>query len=243
MPIFYYPEISKNCKKLEIYGEEYNHIRNSLRKHENEKISITNGVGLLATGYIEKVYENKIIINISEIYEKKKSKPHIALAFSMLKKNNNLVIEKCTELGIYEFFPFISQRTIKKNYSQKLTEKFKKVSISALKQSDSLHLPQINPTTNFNELMNNLQENYLPILAWEEEKNQLLNQTLINIQKDICLIVGPEGGFKFDEVEFAKEHSAKTISLGNHILRGETAAIVIAANTLFYHIQKDKSFY
>lgn len=243
MPIFYYPKISKNSTKLEISGEEYNHIKNSFRKKENEKISITNGAGLLAIGYIEKITSNKIIINISEIVEHKKSKPHIALAFSILKKNNKFVIEKCTELGIYEFFPFISQKTIKKNYSQKLIEKFQKVAISAMKQSDSFHLPKINTTTNFNELITSLQERYLFILAWEEEKNQLLHQTLINVQKDICLIVGPEGGFEFDEVEFAKNHSAKTISLGNHILRGETAAIAMTANTFFHFMQNDKSFY
>lgn len=243
MPIFYYPKISKNSTKLEISGEEYNHIKNSFRKRENKKISITNGASLLAIGYIEKITSNKIIFNISEIYEKKKSKPHIALAFSILKKNNKFVIEKCTELGIYEFFPFISQRTIKKNYSQKLIEKFQKVAISAMKQSDSLHLPKINRITNLNDLISNLQERYSIILAWEQEDKKFLHQVLEDSQKNICLIVGPEGGFEKEEVEFAKKHSAKTISLGNHILRGETAAIAMTANTFFHFMQNDKSFY
>jgi 16S rRNA (uracil1498-N3)-methyltransferase len=243
MPIFYYPEIKKSSRKIEISGVEYNHIKNSFRKKENENISITNGAGLLAEGYIEKITPDKIIVSIENIIEKKKSTPHIALAFSLLKKNNKLIIEKCTELGCYEFFPFISKRTIKRTYSSNLINRFQKVAISALKQCDSTHLPKINPIIEFHKLLPMLQGKYIPILAWKEENKNLLHQVLGNNSNDVCLIVGPEGGFEKEEIELAKKYSTKIVNLGNHILRGETAAITIIANTIFFQLQKNKSFY
>ncbi len=70
-----------------------------------------------------------------------------------------------------------------------------------------------------------------------------MHQTLADNSNDVCLIVGQEGGFENEEIELAKKHSAKVISLGNHILRGETSAIAMTANAAFYRLQKDKSFY
>ena len=198
---------------------------------------------MLAEVYIEKITSEKIILNIKNIKFRKKSKPHIALAFSLLKKNNDLIIEKCTELGIYEFFPFISQRTIKKNYSQKLIDRLQKIAISAMKQCHSVYLPKINSVVEFTNLFSKINQKYNPIIAWEEENNNLLHQTLADNSNDVCLIVGPEGGFENEEIELAKKHSAQVASLGNHILRGETAAIAMTANAIFYRLQKDKSFY
>ena len=83
----------------------------------------------------------------------------------------------------------------------------------------------------------------MPILAWEEETQQGLHNVLNDAEKDICLIVGPEGGFKESEVDLARQHSARIVSLGNHILRAETAAITIAAQTIFYQLGRNPNFY
>lgn len=243
MPIFYHPDITKDTKQITITGEEYNHIKNAIRKKETEEISITNGKGLLATGKILTISNRTISVEVNKYVEKEKSYPRIALAFSLLKKGNELIIEKCTELGIYEFFLFISHRTIKQNYSDKLVRRLTRVAISAIKQSDSLYLPKINPITSFQAFLANLDKEYSPLLAWEEENNSSLSSALTETTGNICLIVGPEGGFENYEVELAQKHKAQTVSLGNHILRAETAAIVISANSIFYQLHRNPSYY
>lgn len=243
MPLFYAPQLGKESKIIQIRGEEFNHIAHSLRKKIDETISLTNGKGVIAKGKIKEISKREISLQIIQITEYKKSHPRISLAFSLLKRNNKLIVEKCTELGIYQFYPFVSERSVKKNYAQKFTKRLQKSAISAMKQCDSAFLPKIHPTQTFPQLLDTVGQKFSPILAWEEEKTNSLHQVLEPTKKEICLIVGPEGGFEKQEIEIARKNNAKIISLGNHILRAETAAISFSANVIFYYLGKNKKFY
>ena len=243
MPIFYTPELTAASKELTISDSELKHIKNTLRKKPGDILLTTNGKGLLAECVITDLSAHNMILKVQATSTKEKSHPHIALAFSLLKQHNELIIEKCTELGIYEFFPFFAERNVKTSLSAHQFERLEKITIAAIKQCDSTHLPQIHKPFAFKKLLGNLPQNYYPVLAWEEENLQGLYEVLEHADKDICLIIGPEGGFEKQEVDFAKEHSAQVISLGNHILRAETAAITIAANTIFYQLGKKSEFY
>jgi len=243
MPIFYTPTLNSSSKEITISDTEFKHIKNTLRKKIGDILNLTNGNGLLAECIIKELSPREIILQIERIDKKEKSHPHIALAFSLLKQHNELIIEKCTELGIYEFFPFFAERNVKTSLSTHQFERLEKVAIAALKQCDSTHLPQIHKPLAFGELLKNLSQNYYPVLAWEEEDRHGLHEVFEHADKDICLIIGPEGGFVKQEVDFAREHSAQIVSLGNHILRAETAAITIAANTIFYQLKRNRNFY
>ena len=243
MPIFYIPDLTATTKEITISDTEFKHIKNTLRKRVGDTLLITNGNGLLAKCNIKALSPQEMTLRIENISKKKKSHPHIALAFSILKQHNELIIEKCTELGIYEFFPFFAERNVKTSLSIHQRERLEKVAIAAIKQCDSTHLPQIHKPFAFMVLMKKLSSEYYPVLAWEEETRQGLHKVLEHADKDICLIVGPEGGFEKSEVDIAKQHSARVVSLGNHILRAETAAITIAANTIFYQLKNNSKFY
>jgi len=243
MPIFYTPDLTDTSKEIILSDTEFKHVKNTLRKKVGDSLQTTNGNGLLAECRIKNLSLREIILQVEQIVRKEKSRPHIALAFSLLKQHNELIIEKCTELGVYEFFPFFAQRNVKTSLSSNQFERLQKIAISAIKQCDSAHLPEIHKPSNFNELLKKLSREYMPVLAWEEENRQNLHDVLHNTEKDICLIVGPEGGFEEKEVDFAREHLARIVSLGNHILRAETAAITIAANTIFYQLERNRNFY
>ena len=243
MPIFYTPELTAASKELNISDSEFKHINNTLRKKPGDILLTTNGKGLLAECVITDLSTRSMTLEVQATSTKDKTHPHIAFAFSLLKQHNELIIEKCTELGIYEFFPFFAERNVKTSLSIHQLERLEKVAIAAIKQCDSVHLPQIHKPLAFGELLENLSQNYYPVLAWEEESQQGLHEVLEHAERDICLIVGPEGGFEKQEVDLAKQHSARVVSLGNHILRAETAAITIAANTIFYELENNSKFY
>ena len=243
MPIFYTPDLTDTSKEIILSDTEFKHVKNTLRKKVGDSLQTTNGNGLLAECRIKNLSLREIILQVEQIVRKEKSRPHIALAFSLLKQHNELIIEKCTELGVYEFFPFFAHRNVKTSLSANQFERLQKIAIAAIKQCDSAHLPVINKPLSFNELLKKLSCEYMPVLAWEEESRQNLHDVLHNTEKDICLIVGPEGGFEEKEVDFAREHLARIVSLGNHILRAETAAITIAANTIFYQLERNRNFY
>ena len=74
-----------------------------------------------------------------------KSQPQIAVAFPLLKnKHDGMIVEKLTELGVKDFFPIITERTVRK-LSANTVEKFHKVAIAAMKQCDNAFLPEIAP--------------------------------------------------------------------------------------------------
>ena len=243
MPIFYTPSLTDTSKEIILSDTEFKHVKNTLRKKIGDILKTTNGKGLLAECRIKNFSSREMILHVEQITKKEKSRPHIALAFSLLKQHNEFIIEKCTELGVYEFFPFFAHRNVKTSLSANQFGRLQKIAVAAIKQCDSAHLPEIHKPISFNELLKRLSREYIPVLAWEEENEQILQDGLHNAKKDICLIVGPEGGFEEKEVGFAKKHSAQIASLGNHILRAETAAITIAANTIFFQLERNRNFY
>ncbi len=246
MPSFYCPQLSSNDDYIIIKGDEFKHIARSFRKSIGDFISITNGQGLKATAKIEKIERNSLTAIIQEKEVFKRSIPRISLAHSILKnRRTEIIIEKCTELGVHQFFPFVSERTVKKNYSQHIIERWQRIAISSMKQSDSAFLPHIEEIKDFCEQIEFLHADYQLIIAWEEERERFLYNALHNLdnEKDICLIVGPEGGFTKDEVDFVKNLGGKVICLGNAIMRAETAAIIILANTIFYLDSVNKELY
>jgi len=112
-----------------------------------------------------------------------------------------------------------------------------------MKQSGSAYLPKVNTTRDFSELLTTIDQNCTPILAWEENKSKLLNHALETTKNDICLIIGPEGGFDQEEIETFQNYSPHIVSLGNHILRAETAAISTAAYAIQYQLGKNPKYY
>ena len=245
MPCFYSPHYFQIGKLITIEGDEFHHLAHVFRKQKEETILITNGKGQLASAKIIDIEKKRASLSILEIQNKQKSLPHIALAFSLLKqKNDELLVEKTTELGVYEFFPFTSARTIRKK-TPSVSDRFQKTLLSASKQCDNAIFPTLHPVSNLPSLINNLQKNnYTSFVAYENEQNNYLVQKLNVLSKDkIALIIGPEGGFLPEEISFFKENQIPSVSLGNHILRAETAAISGISQIIFYLLEQNKDFY
>ncbi len=242
MPCFYVPELQKEQKKIKIIGSEHHHLSNVFRKIEGEIILLTNGKGLLANAEITQNSSKNTALKIIKITEEKISQPIITVAFPLLKnKHDNLIIEKLTELGVKKIYPITSKRTVRK-VSQNTIEKFEKIAISAIKQCDNAFLPKIYAVQNLKELMTKLtKENILPLVALEFGDNKLLPEIIED--KNVCLIIGPEGGFDESEAKYLEKSGAIFFTLGNHILRAETAAITAVSQTLAIRLAKDKKYY
>ena len=121
-------------------------------------------------------------------------------------------------------------------------EKFEKITISAIKQCDNAFLPKVHQTVKFSHLFEILQDkNYQPIIALETEKEKLLFDAVSN--QNLCIIIGPEGGFAEEEIAFIKEQNIPTFKLGNHVLRAETAAISAVSQLVSIYLKNNKNFY
>ncbi len=244
MPCFYTPDLKEQDSGITISGEEYHHIIDVFRKSTNDKILLTNGKGLLVKAKIISISKKKIVVSILTRNKEKQSQPKIAVAFSLLKKKHDfLIIEKLTELGIKEFFPIITDRTVRKS-SKNTNLKFRKIAVTAIKQCDNAFLPEVNITTSLTELLENIKNKYVPVVALETRESRQLWEILSSLEEEhICLIIGPEGGFTNKEIEMFKSKGIQTFSLGNHIVRAETAAIAASSQTLGHLLKKYPEYY
>jgi len=240
MPSFYVPSLVKTDAEVIIKGDEFHHIKNVFRKQTGDEILLTNGNGILAKAEISEIFKTEIIVNILSVNKLNFSEQKIAIAFPFLKnKHDNLIVEKLTELGVKDFFPIITKRTVQK---PKPIEKFEKITISAIKQCDNVFLPKVHQTVKLSQFFKTLQtENYQPVVALETEKEKLLSD-VVSIT-NICIIIGPEGGFSEEEIAFIKEQNIPTFKLGNHILRAETAAISAVSQLVSIYLKNNNNFY
>lgn len=245
MPCFYYPKLKIDDELVTVIGDEVHHIKNVFRKQVGEVVQITNGKGIYAEGLIDKIGKKDIIIQLQNKSEKIKSNPKISVAFPLLKnKNDHLIVEKLTELGVDEFFPMVYERSVRKPKGNTV-EKFKKTAISAIKQCDNAFLPKVNEVSNLQELIANLnQQKIIPLIASEVEQKTFLSDVFsADNQASFCFIIGPEGGFAEAELTFFDKMKIPQFCLGNHILRAETAAISTMSQALNIILQSNRNYY
>ena len=224
---------------IKVNSEESNHIMNALRHKIGDKIVVSNEDD---KEYITEIFdysEGTITLKIKEIFPLQKSDREIILYQGLCKGDKmDFIVQKATELGISKIVPIETMRTIVKldqGKSGKKTERWQKIASEAAKQSNAPIVPQVSSVINFKEMINSLEKDVKYILFWEEEKNLKLRDLLnITTEKRLALIIGPEGGFDEKEVSLLKEKGIISVSLGEKILRTETAALVASACVMYH---------
>lgn len=225
---------------LLIKGFEYKHLTKVLRKSLGDRIIITDGTRNIYECLIVEIKKDFVLCNILESrYDLYEPEIRAHLFVSPLRNANRFefLIEKAVELGVFEINPVVSKFTVQKStFSETKLERFRKIVISAMGQSQRCYLPKINNTISFRELIRITKEYNNKIVYYEddyESKNVISDS---NISNDICIFIGPEGGFDKSEIDLLVNDNWKVKSLGNRKLRAETAAII----SVFENISKHK---
>ncbi len=207
--------------------EDFHHGKNVLRLKIGEKLELISE----DFKYITEITEIKndcIITKVLEKTELPKKDVSIKLYQGMPKSDKfELIIQKSVELGVDEIVPFESERTIvkfkAKSYNKK-QERYEKIIKAAAMQSKRNSIPKIDFPINLNEI--ELEDGELGILAYEES-DLPIREVLKNLNEynKISIVIGPEGGFSKNEVDNLISKGFKSISLGDRILRTETASL------------------
>ncbi|MBP6062787.1 MAG: 16S rRNA (uracil(1498)-N(3))-methyltransferase [Fusobacteriaceae bacterium] len=206
---------------------DVNHLKNSFRVKVNEKIRAVDGEFEYILNIIE-IEKKEIVCEILEKREDNFSKKtQIDVALGMLKNDKmNLAIQKLTEIGINGIIPYFSKRCIVKINEKK--DKWDLISKETLKQCQGVKFVNILEPISLSNIK--FEEYDLVIVPYEEDKENNLKNLLKEFQekpKKVLYIIGPEGGFETGEIAFLKGKGCKIVTLGNRILRAETAAIVV----------------
>jgi 16S rRNA (uracil1498-N3)-methyltransferase len=224
-----------------ILGDDVKHIYKVLRLSEGEKIVLNNCEGIEYLGEIKAITKSEVIVSIInklDINNESKVKVHL---FQGLPKGQkmDLIVQKGTELGIFKFIPTITARVdVKLKGEFKKLDRLNRIALEASKQSKRSIIPEVKEVVDFTEALRQLKEMDLVLIPYENAEEfgikSLINQynkgkiDLHNV-KDIGILIGPEGGFEEEEINILKEQGAYIITLGNRILRTETAGFTATA--------------
>ena len=228
MPQFFVDKSLEVGKEVEITGRDAHHINDVLRLGGGDWLVLSDGMGRSFRAKITSVVSRKVNAVIeAEIIRRQAADPP-ALAFAVIKHDRSeWIIQKAVELGLKDIVPFYCERTIPTFRSaDKKIPRWLKIAHDAAKQSGLPFLPKISAPVEFRELLKRMPEYGSALLFWEGERETDLRTEIASLGPRVLLIVGPEGGFSNSEIETAKTAGAVTVSLGQQILRVETAAIV-----------------
>ncbi|MCL1944726.1 MAG: 16S rRNA (uracil(1498)-N(3))-methyltransferase [Firmicutes bacterium] len=213
-----------------ILGQEHRHLANVLRCVVGDTVILWCGDGYDYLSQISCISKDSTTLNIlSKELNKQEFEKQIVLYLGLLKNSDRMefAIQKAVELGVYKIIPFISQYTVSKKAN---TSRLNSISISAIKQCGRSKLVEIADTVDFKKVLQDIQSNPATIFAYEKATIPIkfaLNSPKL-IKASACnVVVGSEGGFSEDEILQLYETTIVPVSLGNRILRAETAAIAV----------------
>jgi len=229
---FLFDPVTRDGNIVLLSKEESHHITKSLRLQPGAEIELFDGRGTAYKAMIIALGK-KVRVRLDQCISKGEIQGKPVWVLQALLKGNktDTVVQKCTELGAARFIPFISSRCqikFDKTYDSRRLERWQRITIAACKQCLRTQSPILDQPVPFSELFDLYEPglNPLRLLFWEEEKVVRLHDLPAFDQFDsVCLLLGPEGGFAEEEVEMARANGWRTVSLGEHVLRAETATV------------------
>ena len=235
--IFVTPEAISG-KQLHITGDLAHHLGKVLRLTPGTHVTVSCGDGKLHEAELQ-VFERDAIegVILSTTEDVQETAVEVVLYQGMPKGDKlELVIQKCTELGVSRVVPVETSRAVVKlddGKARKKQERWQKIAQEASEQSKRSTVPEVTTLMSWKEALQDMQEG-LTIVLWEEEQQKHLREYLGGTDaKRINLIIGPEGGLSESEVETLLAQGAVSVSLGKRILRTETAAMTAVALVLY----------
>ncbi|MFH1397438.1 MAG: RsmE family RNA methyltransferase [Candidatus Omnitrophota bacterium] len=220
--------------------DQIHHLRDVLRLKKDEKIVACDEKGDEYITLIDSIKPGDMVLRIKErkvlVMD---NKPKITIACAIPKKSNmDDIIDKLTQVGVDRIIPLQTERVIvrigqdKKIFRQ---ERWNKIALNASRQSLRKFLPVVDPIKDIKKVLTDLDEFDLRLIPTLEGKRITIKETLKNPNlKNIIVFIGPEGDFTLEEIAWAKKSGCIPVTLGDLVLRVETAAVAVAGFLRFY---------
>ena len=227
-----------------VEGSDVNHMKNVLRMHPGEEVTISDGNNCQYLCEIKGYEGDEAILHILEKLNTDTELASKIYLFQGLPKQDKmeLIVQKCVELGAYSIVPVATKRCVVKlddKKAKKKIERWQQIAESAAKQAGRGVIPEVSEVMSFKEALKYAKNLDVVLIPYElaEGMNET-KQIISGIQsgQSVGIFIGPEGGFEREEVELAITEGAKAITLGKRILRTETAGLT-TLSVLMFHLE------
>lgn len=196
------------------------------RYKEGDFVILFNGNGYDYQYSIQSITSSQSTLQYIEKSPSYIPKKKVTLYLSLIKKDNfELVVQKATELGVSTIVPIVSERSEKKNLNM---ERLHKVAIESSEQCFRGDVPTISPISTLSDALGIVSDSTSSYVLQMDgiKSTDVKFQNSLKQSESINFFVGPEGGWSDHELEIFSKHKITSISLGNTVLRAETAGII-----------------
>lgn len=229
-PRFYYPSILKEKQNVLLPEHIGRHIK-VLRLQQGDQICLFNGKGGEYSARITQIKKNMVEVATENYYViNRENKLKIHLLQSLVQKEKmDLIVQKTTELGITSITPLLSERSQygrnkTASWKQAKLQRWEKIAIHACEQCGLNRVPRIHPISDWPQHVEELSS---PVIYLSPEATKTLDVAKHLLKQDaISLLVGPEGGWSELELQQFNDNKYIGVSLGERVLRAETASIL-----------------
>ncbi|MSO22925.1 MAG: 16S rRNA (uracil(1498)-N(3))-methyltransferase [Acidobacteria bacterium] len=216
-----------------LHGSEAHHLRNVLRAEPGRVVELMDGSGRVWRAVVDQCSEGGVELCKAELLETAPAAARLGLIQSLCRADKlEWIFEKCTEMGIDDIYLLEAARSVVRIPRERLDakmERWQKIILAAVKQSQRSTLPVLHPPSSLPLLCRHLPSG-LKLLLSESERGTSLKRIVRSATwDDAVFCIGPEGGWTEQEQEQLVESGFQPASLGPQILRTETAALVVAA--------------
>lgn len=235
MPHFFVNSQNINDNTILITDKDtYKHIARALRVKKGEKLLLIDENQIQYETVVADVTTSEVIVKIENSYKSSRSLPFgLYLAQSPLRSDaQSFVVEKATELGVKGVYPVCSDNcALSKEIIDKKIDKWQRIMFEASKQCERADIP----TCFSQDTFENLIKKFDRIMVFCE---RIASKTLKDIKpikkgENVLVIIGPEGGFSEREFKLFEEYGLDMLTLGNLILKAETAVTVALGNIIY----------
>lgn len=238
MPHFFVNSKDKQDNQIIISDvDNYRHIARSLRARVGENLLLIDENQIQYETLISEINSKEIFCEVQKSYPSKRDLEFdLFLAQSPLRSDAQItVMEKATELGVRAVYPVFTDNCALKVNKQ---EKWQKVMNEASKQCERAKIPACFEPTTFDELLKKDFDKVIVFAERSTEKTlkQYLRENPTKKGDKILVIIGPEGGFSQKEFDYFRSKNLPLISLGDLILKAETA-VIVALGDIIYEYQ------
>jgi 16S rRNA (uracil1498-N3)-methyltransferase len=232
MDRFYLKPEEWTGETLRLSGEEGHHAARVMRKEAGDAVEIFDGAGRWAHCRVEAVSKAELTLAIEKEGRDGTPNPAITLAVAMPKgKTMDLIVQKAVELGVHRIQPLATTNTVVKLTGKDCAEKaakWQRVALEACKQCGQNVLPRVSEVRDLGDYLADSREGYGIVGSLAPGARGFREHlAALPTDKPIHLLVGPEGDFTEPEMEAALAADFQPVTLGNIVLRVETACLFL----------------
>ena len=228
----YTPVTLSENTNITLDGNILHYIRNVLRLKVGDKLRIFNELSGEFLANIVDLDKKALCLQIEKLLTEPVHTPSLSIALCIIKNDKMAdMVSMLVQLGVTEIIPIISEYTVNRNFNR---ERFERIAQEATEQCERLSMPSVSEPILLENFLKDHKFDYVVYANEHESVNGNLSAEIAK-NDNIVLLVGPEGGFSDKELNILSKLGAISVTLGQNILRAETAAVKLVSYVQFLY--------